>query len=205
MTYGRLRRIKSGNDYTEMCMRFGSFGYVRGLADDGSYLVSAWETCRDTFQSRIREAPVRVFVIFHNVNRSYSIASFVDRVEQMVKTKPRTVIGPTQYDKVSYVRMSSWWLKNDMRISLFTALLRAGQYYDPEFGNFEQALCATRYTRQTLPAVQWFLKGHTCYTGKVTGWNDQFFHNGKIRGRAVPPTEREIRSLLVRPRSAPGT
>ena len=199
MQYGELIRIESRDHYTEIGMRSGAFGYVIGLTARNSYLVSSWETCREEFPDK--SIPIHTFMFCHHSDKSYAVACFIDKVESKVKAKPRTVIGPTQYRKVSYVRLSGWWRKDKMRLSLLTLLLRAGQSYDPEVGNFEQALCAMRYTRQTLPAIWRFLKGYTQYTGKSDGWNDQFFHNGcaKKKRVALPPDEWEINRLLVRP------
>ena len=204
MKYGCLRRIESRDDYTEIGMKVGSFGFIKEVMPNRAYLVSSWETCREQFHEFIGSCPIRVFLFCHHPNKRYAVAAFMDKVEQMVKAPTRTVIGPTQLAKVSYIRISPWWMKDDMRKSLLTILLRVGQYYDPKVGNFEQTLCATRYSRQTLPAIQRFLKGYTWYTGDVIGWNNQFFHDGrcgenKEHRRACPPDKRRIHELLVRP------
>ena len=198
MRYGKQKRLES-SDYAEINMTSGSFGYVRAMTVGRNLFVSDWETCRDEFHDRLRSFPPWIALFCHQHNRSYAVASFMDRVERLAGVKPQSLVGPTQFSRISYVRISKWWLEDDMRMSLLTLMLRAGRNYD---GDLEAALRSQRYLRQTMPAVRRFLRGCTKYTGTVTsGWNDQFFHDGKKRGKAVPPDERRIRRLLVRPTS----
>ena len=169
--------------------KIGSFAKL-----SGDY-QGQWYICREEFHWV--NANTRRFLFVHETNAGSNIASFIEKVENKLKVDVRSVFTPTQYNRITLVCMSPWW-KHSIRRSLFTALLRVGQYYK---GGFHKPLFSeiygkeNYYTRDTEPAVRWFLRGNTRYLGHVQGWWEAFYGS---QGYA-PITKSELEKLLVKP------
>lgn len=93
-----------------------------------------------------------------------------------------------------------------MHRSLFTILLRLGQYYDIEKDNWEETMFNNPgkgedsvYLKNTEYAVRRFLAGYTKYTGWRCGWYNAFYLGGGWSKEVMTPTKEEIRKLLVKP------
>jgi hypothetical protein len=156
-----------------------------------------WYHCREVFQGESRGLKWMLFC--HKQNRGLNIVKFIHCIERKLNVRPFTQFGPTQSDKVLWIKLSPWWMKYSMRRSFFTALLRAAQNFNPKKRNYEKTLWTNRYFRQTKYATRRFLRGYTKYTGHITGWNNQFYWgNIFMNCKPKPPTPMEVRRLLVK-------
>ena len=131
-----------------------------------------WIDCRETFQQRSKG--IKRFLFYHRKNRGRHVAAFIEQVERKLGKRKFTTFGPTQWDSVIWVKPTAFWSMDDMRRSLFTILLRAGQSYNLTRDNFDAALYSNQYARLTKPAVEKFLKGYTQYKGFNIGWYSEF-------------------------------
>ncbi len=110
--------------------------------------------------------------------RIQSVAQFIFVIESKLKIKHKTLFNKTSLPAVVRLKIANFWLKDKIRLSLFTLLLRAaigargGIQYDPKTDNFEECLYGLPPLRATKPAVEKFLSGYTIYdSDKVTGYN----------------------------------
>jgi hypothetical protein len=161
----------------------------------GKPVVGSWVACRDVFHANSHR--VKKFLFHHRkaaTNRN--IAAFIGKIEDDLGVHPKSKFTSTKIVNVVLVEPSRWWTHYAMKRSLFTILLRSAQKYDPSTKNFKEALYSEEYLRDTKTATLRFLKGHTSYKGKITGWYNQFRYGG-ICGRK--PTVDKIKKLLVKP------
>jgi hypothetical protein len=123
-------------------------------------------------------------LITHKNKCGKSIGLFIDKFEDKMKLSKRSIFGPTQREDVTWLVVSRWWIRSNVRRSLFTALLRVGQNYKPQRDNFQTVLFANcygkqnYYTRQTKKAVERFMDGYTILDRKAGfwyGWWDCFY------------------------------
>jgi len=149
----------------------GHYAKLRSKLKNGSYLVGQWFYCRDLWHTESRS--VRHFLYSHAAGRHRAITAFIRQFEEIVGVDPPTVFGPTQRKTITWIQQSPWW-HTSMRRSLFSLLLRVAPRYIPQDGNFYDALFSIEMTRQTRPAIERFLAGHTSYQGRVRGWYSQF-------------------------------
>ncbi len=110
---------------------------------------------------------------------------FMWKVEELLKLKEHSNFAPTKTKGLLWVQPCQWWKDCIMRRSLFTALIRAGIYYDLKKDNFEQSLFSAQYLNSTKRALMRFLFGFTKYVGPeldtnpgsgliVRGWSEIF-------------------------------
>ena len=138
-----------------------------------------WYNCREAFHNhcpRVREFLFSHRRDFHSdeTGTSERIAEFIKKIESKLGMQPQSEVCPTQYRMIAYVGMSPWWQRS-IRRSLFTAFLRAAQFYNGH--NFYESLFDKKYdfnfyTRNTEAAVRRFLNGHTIYKGWNAEWWD---------------------------------
>lgn len=195
--YVRLRL----DEYDLYCLQAGSFATVN--VRNGIWSARLWYHCREQFQGNSARIKRLLFCHHSELGVGYSVATFLYRIERMLKLGKTefgfSMCGPTKHVKVMWIEPSKWWLCKPMRRSFFTAILRAGQKYNIQINNFESALWSNRYLRQSQYAVKRFLKGYTEYTGNEVGWNRQFFW-GTGYCRPNPPSQKEVNSLLIKPK-----
>lgn len=175
----------------------GSFSRIEQTRPDGTYVAQEWLYCREYFQDESQG--IRRFLFCHKSNRCKNIAAFIDKIEEKLNLKHRSIIGPTQRYNISWIRVSPWWTNTSMKRSLFTALIRCGQNYFYKENNFEEALFSVLYTKHTEYAVRRFLEGHTRYTGKKKGWYNQFRWGGGTSVDPMMPSRELVDKLLVKP------
>jgi|SRR5262252_2070931 len=164
----------------------GHFAKVRTKLKNGSYLVGQWFYCRDLWHTESRS--VRLFLYSHAAGRSRAVIAFIRRFEEIVGADP-SQFGPTQRKTITWINQSGWW-RTSMRRSLFSLLLRVAPRYVPQDDNFYDALFSIEMTRQTRPAIERFLAGHTSYQGRIRGWYAQF-------ARKKPLSDADLNKLLV--------
>lgn len=148
-------------------------GTVTGI-EHGAYCISNGGifSCRDQFQNHNKNLDRFFFVCKKGTAKN--VAAFINCIEKekMGHTK-LSEFGPTDNDRVMWVAPAKFWQTQDLRRSLFSALLRAGINYDG--GDITKALESVNYLKSTLPAVEKFIAGNTWYTGSVIGgWHDTF-------------------------------
>lgn len=179
----------------------GSFASVKGVRYDGSWVADEFMYCREYFQEESHGLR-RMFYVCER-HKSRHVTALISKVEDMIGVKPRSYMGPTQRNNIMWIMPSPWWVEAEMKRSLFTALLRLGEKYQPEEDNFESLLFGQEYgtfnlyTRTTEYAVRRFFKGYTRYMGSQDGWYHQFCCGG--RWKRNPPSERQINKLLRKP------
>ena len=147
-----------------------SGSYAAAGDGHGKITYSGFVRCRETFQHQFA-GPI-LFVC--PPGSSVDIAAFVNRFEREMHHETVSQFAPTSWNRLLWVSPAPFWLKNSMRKSLFTVLLRAGMRYDAKKDNFKEALYSVKYLSRTKVAVEFFLKGHTWYKGNADGWVNQF-------------------------------
>ena len=169
----------------------GSFSKVKRtsltLGNEEIWQANKWYFCREWFQQDSQG--VTRLLYSHGQRQTEDVARFIRKVENKLKLKNKSRIGPTQRSTISWIKVVPFWTKTSMRRSFFTMMLRCSQNYDWVENNFEEALFSIRYTLETAYAVRRFLKGNVRYTGKTTGWHDEFKYRSKEK----------IDRLLVKP------
>ena len=193
--FGSIRRVTQPvRSFGEKIKR-GSFSRIDRVTEDGDFVALEWHSCRDTFH--VDSARICRMLFCHTKDRSYQVASFINMVEKRLGVE-LTEFGPTQRNDICWLNVSSWWTSSSMRRSLFTILLRASQAHKEE-NSIEATLFLEPYARFTSEAIDWFFRGHTKYTGRMTGWYAQFRYGEGNWENPQPPNPFQIRKLLVRP------
>jgi hypothetical protein len=165
----------------------GYLGVPRTYTDDHGKSFPggtvSWYSCREDFHNQSRgvrlfyfsfsgASPSQVTAVAH---RPKAICAFIDKFEDKLGLNIRTKMGPTNRGQAIWIQRPMWWTCENMRRSLYTALLRAGMNYDLNKDNFDQTLRSRDYTGATMPAVDRFLKGFTSYKGDRIGWQSAFY------------------------------
>ena len=172
------------------CAKAGNFArthYINGK----KHKLDHWFYCRDLFHNVSWN--LKIFFFSHKWKRGASVAAFMEKIEEMVNVEPRSEYGPTQNEKIMWVKPSPWWTKYGMRRSLFTILLRAALTYVSSKDNFDEAIQYEKYLQQTPYALKRFLSGYTKYAGSKRGWYRQFCENNM--------THENIDKLLIKPKN----
>jgi hypothetical protein len=193
--YGPHRQVQIPDDQVSKKIRVGSFSKVRGVCLNGALIANEFVYCRENFQTQSRGIR-RILFGVPKGKRAYAVAAFMHKIETKLKLKERSCFGPTQRLGIMWIVASPWWTQSGMKRSLFTILLRCGVNYKPLKDNFEQALFSTEYTKKTEYAVRRFLRGHTRYTGRLTGWYKQFRWGGGSYYSPRHLIPKEVRKLL---------
>jgi hypothetical protein len=155
-----------------------SFGRPTAGIKSGSYAKiigpqpGPWIYCRDTFHGQTQNLKEMLFC--HKAGVSENIALFIYKFESILNHTNLTICGPTNINRIMWIKPAQFWIRQPIRRSLFTALLRAAQKYDPVTDNFEEALFSNQYLKSSQPAVRRFLRGYTWYTGNAGGWDNAF-------------------------------
>jgi hypothetical protein len=144
--------------------------------------------CRETVQSYMHNGGIGDLGYILRGLDVRRLDRFLATACRRLRIKPPTVCR-TDADGAVLIRLG-WWNTSNVRRSVFTLLLRCGACY--YCGDFDRALASYELTNKCLPALKWFLSGHTklkCYIGP--GFVDLF-----------SGTQSDPRRLLVRPRAA---
>ena len=165
--------VTIANGYRPGPGNFAKTSYSSGPA----LMAGEWIYCREIWHQRSRN--IKFFFFTHVKGRGKGIALFMTKIEQQLNVKPRSAFGPTQRKTIMWCRPSIWWTATSMRRSLFTILMRCATAYIIDKDNFQDTLLSTKHTRETKYAVSRFLQGYTRYTGKVSGWHNQFSRVGE--------------------------
>jgi hypothetical protein len=153
----------------------GQFGLIKyhGSYNEYPYVVKPyveWYNCRDSFHSQYSKAFERSFYYVCNLNW---LRRFVKHVENKLNINRRTKIYKTSIPDVATITPATFWLKQEMRTSLFSLMLRSGLQYD---GSQPWLKCLYNhpYIFYTKEAVDRFLEGYNHYRGKEESWWRQF-------------------------------
>lgn len=170
--YGAEKRIPTPRG----TIRQGSFALVQSGWEDGNLTLGDWVYCRDSWHSSY-SGNMQHMAVYHNATQGPNIAAFVRKFEVAMKHTRFTEIGATSLNRVSWVKPADFWLRSNMRKSLFTILLRAGMSYRRSKDNFDAVLKSNAYLRSTGNALKWFMSGHTWFNDRTSsGWLNHF-HN----------------------------
>ena len=197
-TLGKMKRVEMPDASRHQKIYRGSFSKIEFTKFDGTLVAKEWLYCREYFQEE--SSGIRRMLFCHTAHRCKNIAAFVSQLENKLGIEEKTIIGPTQRYNISWIRLSPWWSSTSMKRSLFTIFLRCGVFYKIKDNNFEDAVFSSIYTRNTRYAVQRFLEGNTRYTGKKSGWYNQFFWGGGNKANPKKLTEQDVDKLLVLPK-----
>lgn len=172
--------------------------------DCGSFALDEeplkFENCRERFA--VSFTPYTSAIFFkHSPLRSSNVASFIIKTEEILELQTKSEFALTNRNFILWISPSSFWKKCYVRRSLFTILLRAGDNYDSDLDNYEEALFHNDYVFSTKSAVLRFLFGFTEYTGpdiiptgsvQTRGWRAIFQNKDAV----------EIKKLLRSPNNS---
>ena len=120
----------------------------------------------------------------HEPDYEYKICAFIEKTEEILIRAALQNLNKSKFFKTNlnfalWVEPSNFWMKCPMKRSLFTLLLRCGQFYN--YNNYEQALYSEEYSKSTKKALQRFLYGFTefeyegeKFEGIGKGWASYF-------------------------------
>lgn len=211
--FGPLRRI----DFLTGYYALNNFALVHRVKRNKGY---SWKSsyefheCREIFGRIFTSRKANIVFVCRYRSRK-SIAAFILRIEEKLKIpkKDRSRFGPTQRNTIIWIKVSSFWMSEPIRRSLFTALLRAATNYKAHTRNFKQALYSRAYLNKTKPAVERFLAGHTHFVGRCLGWQSTFSSSRRweygendwrssVMGhyvRVPVPDEKQLERMLRKP------
>lgn len=154
-----------------------------------------FENCRERFASTFN-ANTTGFYFKHSPEKGESIANFIVKTECVLGNLVFSEFAQTNRDSILWVSPNMFWKQCPMRRSLFTILLRAGNSYNLDLDNYEEALFSNEYIDKTKKAFIRFMMGFTQYVGPdiVTtgtvwfkGWKSVFEDKNEL----------EIKKMLV--------
>lgn len=143
-----------------------------------------WFSCREEFASSFFKHDQKT--LFFNSGKSIeTIAEFIQRFEELVEAGRKNPINRTSFQRVEsqpnvvYVNPGPFWLRQPMRTSLFTILLRCASYGYEQNGDFFASLFLNYdLARECKNSILRFLDGYTWYVGDengtVNGWYSVF-------------------------------
>jgi hypothetical protein len=146
-----------------------------------------WVYCRETFARRFHTFPqdAKNFYFCCGKKGIDRFSKFISKTEQIISgfssNCSQSTFEETNLNYAIWINPSNFWKNCQIRMSLFSILLRCGSLYNPEEDNYEEALFSQDYSKRTKPAVMRFLFGFTNFNGEQQnqGWV-RTFENKKI-------------------------
>lgn len=189
----------------------GGYALVSSQKNKGA-LCASWDEsygCREDFQDSWDDWPKRTKIFFLHSNKEKpqhrkAIAAALAYVEKKMKTKSRSVVCPTSRPDITYIKLSKWWVQNDIRKSFLTILLRAAvnnAYKKNFFKSLFEDGDPQGFFKKTPLAVRRFLKGYTKQPKNADDemWMETFYnYDAGLGGREI--SEEEVKELLVKRR-----
>lgn len=143
----------------------GQFGVLKNSSP-------TFQSCRETFQSQYFQSPISTHMIYVlNTNKKpEDIASFIKCFEDTSDIKDGAKFGlVSNYSNYVLIQLN-WWQSQQIRFSLFTALIRAANNYP----DLECAIQFEPYLKTTSAALSRFMEGSNfCYTNQLQ-WYSTF-------------------------------
>jgi len=162
--------------------------------------------CREEFAITWNENTTGFFFT-HLADKGYSIATFLKKIEIVLKQSKFSQYAMTNRDTILWIEPSMFWKECRMKRSLLTILIRAGMIYDPMKDNFEEAIFSEKFIKSTRLAVMRFLYGFTKYIGptiedqaiEIYGWKYIFeSHNEEyVKNCLVSSDEKYVPSARI--------
>ena len=150
----------------------GAFAQIINKESDEIIKHTIFYYCRENFhQAYYKKYDTMLF--YHEVNKGKNIAKFINAFECKLYHKKLTQFARTNINKILWIKPAKFWYFNEIRRSLFTALLRSGQCYSGN--NFNKALYSCKYLNSTKKAVKYFLAGNT-WSNDKSEWYDALWH-----------------------------
>ncbi len=178
--------------------------------EDGSYGIDTvpfeFEKCREKFALNFKVGTTGFYFKHSGYNgtvsgnKSVRVASFIKRTEIILEQTEFSGFALTNRATIVWVEPAMFWKSCRMRRSLFTILLRAGIFYNPESDNYEDALFSEQYVIPTQQAVMRFLFGFTKYVGpSMDGGSDSTYEYKGWKYIFEAKDELTLKSYLVHP------
>jgi hypothetical protein len=173
-----------------------------------------WYSCREEFAKFFLDN-VQGFFYGIKPGNDENIASFLAQIEEIIDL-PFFGYEYSTFSKCDkpvcfYIKPSRFWMIDPIRRAFLTAAIRAGEAYDPDKNNFEEALlrdkCGnyTNYLGHTKDATFRFLFGYTKFASETPsvpvspslGWSNTFYSKSRdiVRQRLVWPDANKTRPL----------
>lgn len=173
-----------------------------GMPGASGLTVSSWDHCREQFAAKFKK-DVSSFFLSHADGRGRSVAEFVARFEEVLTSDigrnrfHHSRFALTSNDSVTLIKPSDFWRDCFFRRSLLTILVRSGQNYCPQAGNFDDCLFGQykecQFLKDTKKAVLRFMFGFTVFCGNEPpssgstvvkhGWREEFEKSGEVEIR----------------------
>ena len=186
----------------------GYFGLIGRSKWSNDLRILSWYECREDWHRDTNPGDTSGMDYYGKAERTRfafcvgdtkkgpAVAALIAKVEAQLglPSRVRSRFGPTYRHDVIWFRQAAWWRRDHMRRYLFTALMRAGLWYNPAKDNFDYALSRRVYTSRTTRAIKHFLGGRTVYalkSGAQEGWLNVF----------KDKTDQQIMSLLLEPKA----
>lgn len=154
----------------------------------GHYAIEAdelnWHHCREEFSKIFTKNSKGLY--FSCIDKEENVCAFIEKTEEILMKGALLSIDQSKFFKTNYnfaiwIEPSNFWMRCNMKRSLFTMLLRCGIFYN--YNNYEDAIFnGNEYSKITKNAIKRFLFGFTncnkkqSFEGLGKGWAS-FFSN----------------------------
>lgn len=176
---------------------FGLVRYTRTRWEGFRPVFVEWYHCRESFQYAWNRYVKRYYGFdgdFFFCCPKRNLETFLRAAEKALGLWKKTKVYKTHVRGICCVVPAKFWQKQDIRMSLFTILLRAAENY--RLGSdWQKCLMDNPYAQETKEAIARFFDGNTVYKGRDTGWCHAF-----SSGRGCLTEEDKAVTYLRRPR-----
>jgi hypothetical protein len=144
--------------------------------------VGGFGPCREVFASNWINGDE--YILFsHPPKKGKLICDRINKLEKKLNIKFRlTDFGPTQYNNISWIKVSYFWRKSYIKRSLFTALLRGCSR--AKNSKYHTIIKNEYVLKDTRKAVDIFFNGNTRLNSKTrtkSGWRNIFNGNHNLK------------------------
>ena len=148
--------------------RYGRLNTLEEWPKPKQPIFMEWYNCRDSFHYNFDHSDHKQF--FYACSYE-SVKAVIDHVERTLKLTFRTQICHSNVKGVVWIKPARFWCVQQMRLSLFTILLRVALHYKDDF---DAAVLLEPQGTNTKEAIDYFLSGKCYYVGMEEGWYQQF-------------------------------
>lgn len=178
--------------------KISNFGHLAFVSNPAQFYH-----CRDGFQGQwLGNKTRRRILLALGTNdattgktRGKSVAYFINRIEEALHLEEKCLFNETTFKGILRIKVAPFWVEEPLRMSLFTALLRAGVEYNVETDNFDACIKKSVYLHNTVKAFEKFMQGFVSYSGDLqgstSGWYQTFVSNKNIKLLVKPKKKTE--------------
>lgn len=189
--------------HLDRTLSYTLYGTVSGRKN---LIAKNFHGCRESFHYQCIKNKRMLFCCKVNgedtIDITRNVIKFMNIVEDKLKIKSEFHV--TNKKNIIYIKFHEFWMKQAMRKSLFTALLKTSQYFREDVAKstgfeaeFNNAIEKIYYLKETKKALKLFLSGRTKYTGNICGWYNAFYPYC----RSWRPEPEILKKLLVEDKS----